>query len=329
MAELPTFHDELLMPLTIGSPFRVADYAYPNWGLQYSGEQQALAAYKTEWSTDATRMAQVTQATVAAGLGDYPQLLRHETAKTVHDIVQRHHQIGDSRIILDIGSGPGLSALEVYQHLPAGAKERTTVWLLDPSTRNLDAAMALMEQNNIRNSELFEGTDSEILPQFKEGSVDMITAVASVHHHSQIPFGEHLRVLKLGGFAVYADWHQPIWEHPGSVLKFLQAFDEAEWPNREEGLRHWVEVYPQAKDAPSLPDNPVDIKAIEGITNFWRAYARIVNSEGVGNELWPLEGHRPVQKYVDAMTEAGFAVNPPVPLLNYSSLLQVTVAQKV
>ena len=328
--EAPRFHDESLMPLTLGSPYRVADYAYPNWGIEYSGEDKALASYKAEWAFgDQSQMAQIEEASKRAGLGNYPQELRRAAAMAVHDIIARRHEVGDSRVFLEIGSGPGLSALEVYQYLPADARDRSTLWLLDPSSKSLDAADALMQRNGVKRHELFEGTDSETLPLLRESSVNIITAVASVHHHARIPFEEYFRVLKPGGFAVFADWHQPLWEHPGSVLRFLEAFNEEEWPNRKEGLNHWREVYPQALNVPLLSINSADITAVKQIINFWKAYTAIVHSEGVRNELWPLEGHRMVQEYVWAMKEAGFKVRPPVPIWPYTSLLQVTVGQKV
>ena len=44
------FHDERLMPVRMGTPYRVPYYAYPNWGLEYRDESLADQAYREEWA---------------------------------------------------------------------------------------------------------------------------------------------------------------------------------------------------------------------------------------------------------------------------------------
>lgn len=327
MSEAPRFHDESLMPLTMGSPYRVASYAYPNWGLTYTGEEQALAAYNAEWASGGQDQMNLVEEASEAVLGSYPQLLRTSAAGAASQIMQGHTFGHKNIVVLDIGAGPGLSGLEIFRKSPPEIQNRLVIMLLDPSSKSLAAAEELMTENKATYG-ILKGTDSESLPTLPNGFADIITGVASIHHHSEIPFAEHLRVLKPGGSAIYPDWHQDIWLYPGGVLRFLEAFDEEEWPRREEGLRHWVEVYPQALETPTLSDDPKDVRARDEITRFWKAYAKIVRERGVNNELWPLEGHRPAQEYVWSMREAGFKQVVSRPLLDYSSLLQVTVGQK-
>lgn len=330
------YHNEALMPMTLGSPFRVPHYAYSNWGLVYGSEEQADAAYKAEWEAgNAGQLGLVSKATIEAGFGDFPDLLRKETAKIVASLLQ--NRPADQPItILDIGAGPGSSALEIYKSLPDRFKLVTTIILLDPSAGALKTGEELMKQNEIK-YKIVNGSDSDELPKMKKSSVDIVTGIASVHHHAKIPFDLYKNVLKIGGSAVFADWHQSIWEHPGSVYEFLKRFD---WPKKEKGLKNFLEIYPEAKNAPPSPKSPEDRKAIEQITQFWLAYKRISDAANLGpNAIWPHEGHRPVKRYVEEMKNTGFSMDTldtrrvmmrnPYQILPGSSLLQLTVGQKL
>lgn len=319
-------HNEALMPMTLGPACRVPDYAYPNWGLVYEGEGQANAAYQREWAAgNAGQLGLVSKATIEAGFGDFPELLRRETAKTVAALLKDREDDQELRI-LDIGAGPGLSALAVYEALRPRLKSRTTMILVDPSKGSLETAAQLMRDRGIK-FEILTGIDSDVLGSVEPGSVDILTGVASIHHHAKIPFKKYQEVLKAGGFAVFGDWHQSIWEHPGSVYEFLKRFS---WPEREKGLRNFLEIYPEAKSVPLFPKSPEDRKAVEQITQFWLACKRIANGANLElNAIWPLEGHRPVGRYVEGMEEVGLKVGKPRQILDDSSLLQVTVGQKI
>ena len=187
------------------------------------------------------------------------------------------------------------------------------------------------------------GSDSEVLEDYPDETFDVLTGVASVHHHARIPFDEYLRVLREGGFAVFADWHNSMWRSPASVYHdFLLGMD---WPRREEGLRDWLRAYPQAVEAPIPPAHSHDRQANADIAKFWQAYQRIQNEQAPGaNAIWPLEGHRPVGQYAYAMRQAGFDLETrgidriiregvisrnPHQILPDSSLLQLTIGQKV
>ncbi|MBI4089626.1 MAG: class I SAM-dependent methyltransferase [Candidatus Levybacteria bacterium] len=319
-------HNESLMPLTLGAPPRVPYYAYPAWGLVYKGEEQADVAYREEWGAgNAGQLDLVSKAMIEAGYGNFPELLRQETAKTVSELLKDR---SDSQPlnILDIGAGPGLSALTVYEALPPKLKPVTTMILVDPSAESLKAARQKMEEKGIK-FKIISASDTEALKEIEGGSIDILTGVASVHHHAKIPFDLYRNVLRKGGSAVFADWHQTLWEHPGSVLRLFEQFD---WPQKEKGIKNWLATYPKAGDIPPLPDDPADRKAIEQIIGFWKSYRAMSQRSNLGpNAIWPLEGHRPVQRYAQEMTEAGFRVSKPQQILPDSSLLQVTVGQKI
>lgn len=326
MPEILTPHDESLMPLILGSPYRVPDYAYPNWGLQYIDESNANQAYQAEWAVgDEEQLALVSRATILAGFGDYPELLRRTTASVVSNLVEQV-KISSTLQILDLGSGPGKSAEAVYEALPADVRGKSEITLLDPSADSLQTAEELMERKGIKHR-IVHCIDSNMLGQIEPGSVDFITAVASIHHHARIPFDIYSDVLKPGGFLVIADWHHSLWEHPYSVYRFLTNFN---WPKREEGLEHWLKIYPQAYDIPELSDKMEDRVAVEEITRFWLAYKKIADEASLDhNAIWPLEGHRPVSQYIKGMQEAGLLTDVPHQLLPDSTLLMITVGNKV
>lgn len=323
MSERLTPHKESLMPLVMGSPLRIPDYAYPCWGLEYIDESKANQAYQAEWAGgNAQQLALVSKATELAGFGDYPELLQRQTAKVVTGLVQYRNSTVQ---ILDLGAGPGKSAKAIYTTLPPDVRERTEITLLDPSADSLQAAEELMKKEGIKHS-IVHGMDSDMLGQLKPESFDFVTAVAAIHHHARIPFQLYATVLKPGGSLVVADWHHSLWEHPYSVYRFLTSFN---WPKREEGLEHWFQVYPQAFNTPELSDQLEDRLAVEQITRFWLAYKKIADKADLGpNAIWPLEGHRPVSRYVQGMQEAGLYTAAPHQLLPDSTLLMITVGRK-
>lgn len=325
MLEILTPHDESLMPLMMGSPCRVPDYAYFNWGLVYTDESPALRAYSAEWSSgNQEQLALVSKATKLAGFGDYPELLRRQTAKAVSELI-KYRNSSNPVNILDLGAGPGKSAEAVYQSLPAEIRRNTQITLLDPSADSLQAAKQLMRKGGI-NYQIVHCVDSDMLDYVKPASVDIITAVASIHHHARIPFEIYGEVLKPGGSLVIADWHHTMWEHPYTVWRFLTNFN---WPKRKEGLEHWLEIYPEAYNIPELSDKFEDRIAMEQITRFWLAYKKIADEANLGpNAIWSLEGHRPVSQYIQGMQEAGLSTETPHQILADSTLLMLTVGHK-
>lgn len=343
MSEILTPHNEALMPIIMGSPYRVPDYAYVKYGLgKYVNETFASLGYKQEWA-DGTpeQLALVLQASNEAGLTNANCLLQQATAKIVAGIVERDYFL-KSPVIVDIGAGAGASALAIAEALPDDVRRKTTMILVDPSKESLKTAEQLMQEQRI-NYKILIGTDTEVLKDLRSQSVDILTGVASIHHHARIPFKDYAGVLKIGGFAVFADWHHDLWEHPARVLGFLEELD---WPQKEEGLANWKETYPQALNNPdkALQLTREELMARKQITRFWLAYKNIADRANLGpNAIWPLEGHRPVSRYIQEMREAGLRnqtarinslldeigiPSTPFPLLDNSSLLQVTVAQR-
>lgn len=325
MPEIFTPHNEYLMPIKMGSPRRVPSYAYRNWNLPYQGEYIATLAYKAEWQEGtAAQLGLVSQATLKAGFGDYPELLRQKTAEVVASKLAG----ANSTTLLDIGAGPGQSTLAVYNALPPRLKGLFSAILVEPSIQALKTAELVMAEHNIT-AKTLPGTDLETLGGIESSSVDVLIAVASVHHHADIPFWEYAKVLKPGGLAVFADWHHDIWEHPARVLKFLERFD---WPAKSRGLANWIETYsPQSLEDPDkdLQLTPEELTAREQITRFWLAYKELADTANLGpNAIWPLEGHRPVARYIQNLQSAGFVVDSSQQLLPNSNLLMVTIARK-
>lgn len=328
MNKAPEYHVEDLMPVKMGSPYRVPHYAYQAYGLgPHINEDRAWQAYKNEWiSGTEAQNALVPQVTIAAGFGDYNGLLQQTAAKAVVITIERLSL--KSPVMLDVGAGAGASGLAIAKLLPKNIREYTRMILNDPAEEKLKTAEQLIEEAGVRCQKLV-GADMEVLGSLESGSVDILTGVASVHHHAGIPFDSYARVLRKGGFAIFADWHHDIWEHPARVLKFLERF---EWPKKKEGLANWIAAYPQALNDPdiNIQLTPEDLMARKQITRFWLAYKNIADKANLGpNAIWPLEGHRPVARYVENLQSAGFAVNSPKQLLPDSSLLMITIAQKV
>lgn len=341
MKSADILHDESLMPMRMGSPFRTPFHSLGNWGLQPLPEQRVVELYQLEWENgDAGQLGLVTQASVKAGFGDYPEILRMATGQVVGEHLKNQPSI-EPISILDLGAGPGRSSLAVYRSLPENLKEWAELILLDPSAGSLQDAKGFFN-GEIKNYRTVHGTDLQIPYFFEDESVDVITAVASIHHHSKIPSTTYYDALKPGGIMVLADWHNSVWEHPASVMEFLEQFD---WSKKKQGLANWQEAYPKAKQPALAPKDPFDQQANSDIKGFWGGYNLILKERGElgNNAIWPLEGHRPVGRYIEELQAVGFSTNTPDihrlissgaissnphRLLPNSSLLQITVAQK-
>ncbi len=337
-----TKHNETFMPLRMGPAARVPYYAYEVWGLTPLDETKVVDLYQAEWAMgNQDQLALVTQASEKSGFGNHPERLRQKTAEVVAAILKDYPIPAELRI-LDLGAGPGLSALAVYNALPEQIKLKTKLLLLDPSEASLQAARKALEQQSI-NFKIIHEVDLNLGKHIPLNRVDILTGVASVHHHARIPFDMYHQVLKPGGYAIFADWHNSIWEHPRRVYDFLQTFG---WPTKDEGLQSWLATYSAANTQIEPPLNSTDQQANADITTFWQGYADVVRQNGhLGpNAIWPLEGHRPVERYIEDMQEAGFDLNSvaiqqlikshvldsnPHQILPNSRLLMVTVGQKV
>ena len=334
-------HDESLLPMPMGSPARTPDYARSAWGLPpFIDEETVVKLYGAEWAEgNEWQLELVSQASKRGGFGDNAALLRQKTAEVVR-VATEECPVGGELLILDVGAGPGVSALTVWQELSVAVQSRVRFLLLDPSRGSLESARKAMEKHGISH-EIICDVDLNMGQHIAEGRVDILIGVAAIHHHSAIPFDLYCRMLKPGGIAVFADWHNSIWEDPARVYQFLEAFD---WPRKKEGLKNWLEVYPQAGRPKGESYSPADRQANLDIIRFWQGYLEIIRERDVGpNAIWPLEGHRPVERYVEEMQKAGFVLESssikkilergilasnPHQLLPDSRLLMATVGEK-
>ena len=171
----------------------------------------------------------------------------------------------------------------------------------------------------------------------------MVVGVASIHHHSRIPFELYAQVLREDGFSVFGDWHHRLWMHPGSVYRMLEQLEFSDKSAKENTLESFLNTFRRARYMPALPQRPEDRRAMREIMTFWQAMGNISQEMGLeGTPLWFLEGHRDVREYIKEMRKVGlntrsqdirtiaalgFAI--PYQVLPYSSLLQVTIGQRL
>lgn len=325
-----TKHDESRLPLTMGPAVRVPGYAHQLWGVETPPEREVVRLYKAEWALgDKGQLANVSKAAIEAGLGNYPEVLCQEAARIAGSLVE-HLPDGDTIRILDVGAGPGQSAEAVYQALPEDVKSKVELILLDLSSRNLSAAEERLRGINMRT---IQGSDLDISANIDPGSIDILLAVAAVHHHAHIPFATYYDAIKPGGFAVFADWHHSLWGHPHGGRRLIAELGD------QDALMHFDEVYPNGKNPPEKGLSPEDEKANQQIIDFWKGWAAVSAGSPQGrNAIWWAEGHRPVERYVEGMQEVGFDTasmmrggamrTNPHRILPDSTLLMLTVGQK-
>ena len=137
-----------------------------------------------------------------------------------------------------------------------------------------------------------------------------------------------------------------MWEHPARVYEFLKKL---EWPTKKEDIERFVRAYPNSiSNPPSL--TPADYNANLMIKGFWAAFGE-VRKEMIAkgefeerDDIWILEGHRPVEQYMMEMQRAGYSLDThlirdlqnqgairsnPHQILPDSRLLMVTIGQKL
>lgn len=319
-------------PITSGSIYRVPNTAYIAWRLKSYNESLVVRAYQAEWDVpEGDKLPSlVSKASERAFESDYASLIRQATAEAVAEIMSlklTKREIKGRMRFVEIGAGTGASTLVIHSLLPDQIKDDVTFILIDPSRNSLEVAEKEMRKNNVK-SEIVVGSDNEVLPTLETGSADLVVGVASIHHHSKIPFDLYASILKEGGSAVFGDWHQRMWTHPSYVYGMLEQLD---FSDKEKKLAGFLKAFPQA--APEfriLPSKKEDRTAMRQIVNFWRAMADISQQQGLdGTPLWFLEGHRDVREYIKEMNQVGLNTRYPHQVLPDSSLLQVTVGQKV
>lgn len=299
-------HDESMFPVTLGSPLRVPMYAWSRWGIE--GDYNRLndyaeAEYAREWRESKGKQHNLVEtAANNAGIGECNPILRKSCADAVAKIVDMYRG-GVS--LIDIGGGDGRSAAVIWDVLADEQRSRIKkIAVNDCSDDGLEVAMETLRKKGAP-VEIIRGSDIEIPMNNHAGKYDIVTGVASIHHHARIPFDVYHALLRRGGFAVFADWHNSIWEDPYRVCQLLEKFPEDAWPKgKEEGLKHFIDVYTPQSDAvrnEAVKNRQQEEQANDDISRFWLQATK-------DWPIWPLEGHRPVDYYADGMKYVGFNI---------------------
>lgn len=129
----------------------------------------------------------------------YNRLIRN-AASEVYRYLVKEIRPPEGVKILDVGSGPGILALELAKENPT-----TSVIGIDYSSTQVRAANRLRKRNQIQNC-IFRRGDAMSLP-FKDVSFEIVVSVGSIKHWPDAEKGlqEIKRVLKSKGLAFIAE----------------------------------------------------------------------------------------------------------------------------
>ena len=350
--------DDSRMPLRLGSALRVPSYAYPNWGIPLGAYRiESDTTYTSEWREGSPRQMQyVIDAVLEAGFGNNSQILRDSCARVVAQEVRRLSEkpaIRGRINCMDIGAG--VSTVNIFDAIPDNYKDRVFFTLVEPSEKRAeDAASKLSEKglNRGKDYRVIVAPDQHLLAFVKPESQDIVTYVATLHHHSYIdnPLAIVRATMDRDGMLVISDWHNPEWEHPNRVYNALKEDFDAEefgWEGKEKDLALFARAYPKAfEEAPKLYE---DNASYMQIRKFWQGYARIrkkaieAREFAENDDILMLEAHIPVERQNEVLRKAGFGLNStffednngkevlkhnPEQLLPDSRLLMTTVAYK-
>lgn len=290
--------------------------------------------YRSEWDpTSEAGHEEIAAAAKEAGLGDANARLNAAIGQAVGSLVETWGK--HALRILDLGAGAGGTSLAVLEAL----RERSCavdLTLADPAAKALDRAGQSLDGFQFPQPlgfRLVQETDRSFLSHVAQFSFNLVVSGAALHHHSDIRpiLALCIRCLEPGGAIVIGDWHNSMWEHPRRVLHLMERMD---WPNKADALRRFRQTFTMANEQTAPPTAPEEDRANAQITAFWIAYSRLHQPNTAPFLI--LEGHRPVQRYMEDLLEAGFempqhaAGNQPCPrfLLPDSGLLAVTIASK-
>lgn len=350
--------DDSKMPLRLGSALRVPSYAYPNWGILLGAYRiESDTAYTIEWQGGSPKqMDYVIEALSEAGVGNNSQILRDSCARVVaarvrnltkHDRVKKIHY-------MDVGAG--VSTVNAFDAIDDKYKDNVFITLVEPSKKRVEfAAEELTKRGLARNKDfrLVVAPDQHMLAFVEPESQDIISYVASIHHHSYLdtPIKTAAAVMKKKGTLIISDWYNPEWEHPRRVYEALRDdfdADEFNWTTKDRDLAAFASAYPKAlKEAPEL--SPLNRASYMQIRRFWKGWARVrkraieTGEFDENDDILMLEAHRPVERQNEIIKSAGLVINPkymedqegnnvvrdnPNQLLDDSRLLMTTVAYK-
>lgn len=307
---IPEEFDDSRIPIRVGNPLKVPDYAWCNWGISYEvgDEFEKLVklsedGYREEWdSTGSDRHNYIAEASRMAGLEDANERLNVATAKVIESMVEKAE--GLIRI-LDLGAGTGNTTFSIIQRLNSSNMRKVFFVLIDPASEAIQEAKKSLSQTGLVEGKHFEvvvSTDLNAGKYIRQESIDIIVAVASIHHHAHLeaPLGVVHTICKKGGFFLTGDWHNSMWEHPRNVYELLS---DLEWEGKEFDLRNFVRIYPKAQEQAGKAGE-LERKANDQIKEFWKQYGKLKITKS--NRSMILEGHRPVERYFESMTKIGF-----------------------
>lgn len=320
--------------ITLGSPIGVPSYAFPNWRI--TGDELRLRAmseerYESEWKSGSPRQMQyVSDAINEAGYTDFPQMLRIKIAEKISQLMKKY----EGKVnVLDVGAG--LSTVAIFDGLDGNDKDRIHLTLLEPSEERVENAAKELNKRGLhhdKNYRVIVGKDLDIPLYLYPESQNIVTAVATIHHHAYLdrPFRVIYDSLTKDGNFITADWHNSMWEHPYRVYEFLREFD---WPGKEHNLKKFEKAYLTDKEkSPEL--SIIEERTNEMIRDFWRGWIKVRrNAIEKGefdsrDDIWLLEGHRPVERYLEEMKNTGFKIEEVHQILPDNRLLMMTVGNK-
>ena len=114
----------------------------------------------------------------------------------------RDAQLSSGRIVLDIGTGPGVGAIEAAQEIRPGG----LVLALDRSQAMIDYARSAVIKSRLKNV-LFFNMDADHT-YFPNGLFDVVLSNCGISYTTfSAVISEAFRILRKGGFLVLNDWH--------------------------------------------------------------------------------------------------------------------------
>jgi SAM-dependent methyltransferase len=317
---VPKF-DTSLMPIhtyDLSEIPRVPLCELEGWGVRYDSaedfleiERRQRKGYEKEWvASEGQQMQTVSDASIKAGFGDIPQVLRDAAGVVTRHIVDQRLEEGEKTInILDNGCGPGLSAKTVFSHLSDYGKEAVRFLLLDPSPGKLKDAEKNLKGTGMRYKILPAMSDYDMVNHIKPGFLDIIVNVAGGKHHALVAaWSAYKSRLKKGGFFLSEDWDADFWKTI-IVYDLCMSFD---WPDKEKFDHEFRKTYLNKLSLDdyrklAYPQDPVDAQGINDMGGFWTGYGmlEIANKEPKENSIWIPEGHMHPRRVIGFMEAAG------------------------
>jgi SAM-dependent methyltransferase len=304
------------LPLQLGSPLRVAHFAWAHWGIKWANQsefkrfvKQSEEEYAKEWTrTTGASHQDIALASKAAGLHDANQRLNRKVAEIVRVLINRVE--GGKVQVLDLGAGAGATTLAILDAIGQRDRDRVHWVLLDPAEKALGQAYKALIKAGVPGNrvEVVVGSDLICLPKWPR-RFDVVVSAAAIHHHAYLQplFSFIAKSLKPGGHLVVGDWFNGLSLDPSKVLWLLWGLD---WPEKEVDLGVFERLI-GGREANWLKVRPEDRRADEQIAAFWRNYAQI-RHPGASSFI-VLEGHRRPRHYVADLRRAGMMVPSRLP----------------